>query len=196
MDHPEARPVQRAHPAPLRVPVVRIPIIPLWGLWLTRMHSGCVPRKVPPAPFLPPCRREHRFPFWTLRIRNGFRSRQPMVLTGYMSAEYLTLRYSDDPETTLPSGNITLSNTSGTVAQGKTFYLKASGVSSVSWSSSNTTVATVENGFVEALSPGTAVITASYGSSSSSCTVTVTQSQGIRTAYTSRILPQSVRASA
>lgn len=106
-------------------------------------------------------------------------------LTGYMSAEYLTLRYSDDPETTLPSGNITLSNTTGTVAQGKTLYLKASGVSSVSWSSSNTTVATVENGFVEALSPGTAVITASYGSSSASCTVTVTQSQGIRTAYTS-----------
>lgn len=105
--------------------------------------------------------------------------------TGYMSAEYLTLRYSDDPQAPLPSGTITLSHTTGTVAQGKTLYLTASGVSSVSWSSSNSSVASVTNGFVEAVSPGTAVITASYGSSSASCTVTVTQSQGIRTAYTS-----------
>ena len=106
-------------------------------------------------------------------------------LVGYMSAQYLTLRYSDDPDDPEPIGTITLSNTTGTVAQGKTFYLTASGVSKVSWSSSNTSVATVSNGFVEAISPGTAVITASYGSVSASCTVTVTQAEGIRTAYTS-----------
>lgn len=106
-------------------------------------------------------------------------------LVGYMSAEYLTLRYEGDPPETLPTGKITLSHTTASVSQGKTLYLKATGVSTVSWTSSNEAVATVTNGFVEALSPGTAVITASYGSVSASCTVTVTQSEGIRTAYTS-----------
>ncbi len=106
-------------------------------------------------------------------------------LTGYMSAQYLTLRYADDPPETLPSGDITLSHSTGTVPQGKTFYLKASGVSTVNWSSSNPAVASVTNGFVEALSPGTAVITASYGNSSASCTVTVTAAEAVRTAYTS-----------
>ena len=94
-------------------------------------------------------------------------------LVGYMSAEYLTLRYEGDPPETLPTGKITLSHTTASVSQGKTLYLKATGVSTVSWTSSNEAVATVTNGFVEALSPGTVVITASYGSVSASCTVCI-----------------------
>ena len=44
----------------------------------------------------------------------------------------------------------------------------------ISWSSNNTTVATVANGTVRGVSAGTTTITASAGSLSASCTVTVT----------------------
>ena len=43
----------------------------------------------------------------------------------------------------------------------------------ITWSSSNETVATVENGVVRAVSPGTAVITATCGTKTATCTVTV-----------------------
>ena len=43
----------------------------------------------------------------------------------------------------------------------------------VTWSSSDKTVATVKNGLVTAIAEGTAVITASAGGKSASCTVTV-----------------------
>ena len=49
----------------------------------------------------------------------------------------------------------------------------ADGDKTVSWSSSAPDVATVEDGLVKAIKPGTAVITATVGSLSASCTVTV-----------------------
>ena len=45
----------------------------------------------------------------------------------------------------------------------------------VSWASSNTSIATVSNGAVTAIAPGTATITATAGEKSATCTVTVTK---------------------
>lgn len=43
------------------------------------------------------------------------------------------------------------------------------------WYSDNTAVATVENGIVTAVGPGTAIITSGSGASADMCTVTVTE---------------------
>ena len=75
---------------------------------------------------------------------------------------------------------ITLSDTSKTIYQTNTFSLKATTLPSnltVFWSSSNSNVATVSNGNVTAVNPGTATITASFSyegtTYSASCNVTV-----------------------
>ena len=47
-------------------------------------------------------------------------------------------------------------------------------VNDITWASSNTNVATVSNGTITAKNPGTATITAKYGTKSATCTVTVT----------------------
>lgn len=79
--------------------------------------------------------------------------------------------------------SVTLSKSSCTVTEGKTVTLTAmvlpsdAADKSVVWTSSNTSVAAVSNGVVEAISKGTATITATtVNGLSASCTVTV---QGI-----------------
>ena len=102
---------------------------------------------------------------------------------GYVSAEYVT-SYS-------ASGtSASVSTTSATLAQYKTLYIEGSG-SSVIWTSSNTSVATVEAGvdnqlFVYGVAPGTAKIVGkgANGKELASCTVTVTAPEAIRFAYT------------
>ncbi len=107
---------------------------------------------------------------------------------GYVSAEYVRLLYNGD--TGENYNNLSLSHTSGTVPVGKTLYIKANNAgtgSSLRWSSNNTSVATVSNGYIYAVSPGTAVITVSdaSGTNTASCTVTVTQAEPVKAAYVS-----------
>lgn len=77
------------------------------------------------------------------------------------------------------SAIVTLNKTSiGPMLTGTKDTIKAttnpsSYVNSVTWSSSNTSVATVSNGIVTAVAAGTAVITASVGNSTAQCTITV-----------------------
>lgn len=110
--------------------------------------------------------------------------------TGYVSAEYVSLTYSDGTSSGPSSTDaaVSLSSSSQTVPQGKTLYLQAttnpSGVS-VTWTSSNPAVASVSNGYVYAAAEGTAQITASSGSGYAFCSVTVTDSEPVRTAYAS-----------
>lgn len=96
--------------------------------------------------------------------------------TGYVCAEYVKLVYTTN-------GNVKISASSGTIPQGKTMWISSSGVDS--WSSSNPSVATVTNGFVYAVAPGKVQITASSGSSKAVCSITVTDAEPVREAYSS-----------
>ena len=73
-----------------------------------------------------------------------------------------------------PSTSIKLSNTNNTIYAGTQLAITAYNVSSVTWKSSNTSVATVDNrGVVTAVAPGNAVITATSGGNSGTCNVKV-----------------------
>jgi uncharacterized protein YjdB len=79
-----------------------------------------------------------------------------------------------------PMTALNISQTSATINKGKTLQLTASkeptdatDSSEITWSSSNKTVATVENGKVTALANGQAVITATCGEFSATCNITV-----------------------
>ncbi len=81
---------------------------------------------------------------------------------------------SDDDTSDDSDSSIELSNTDETVYVGNTFALTASGASSYSWSSSDTSVASVDsNGIVTAKSSGSVKITASSGSEKATCKFTV-----------------------
>ena len=102
---------------------------------------------------------------------------------GYVSAQYVTAY--------TPSGTDgSVSTSSATIAQYKTFYMEGSG-SSLIWTSSDTSVAQVEAGvdnqlFVYGAAPGTAKIIGkgADGKEVVSCTITVTEPEAIRFAYT------------
>ncbi len=86
--------------------------------------------------------------------------------------------------------SIKLSKTSVSINDISSTRLTATTVpanSSVTWSSSNTSVATVSGGIVSGKSPGTATITAKAGDKSATCKVTVTDSGTMQYQYA--ILP-------
>ena len=113
-------------------------------------------------------------------------SSKGVVTTGNVTSgtAVITARLHDKRTATcnvnIVSALITLNKTSiGPMLTGTKDTLKAtvnpsSAASSITWSSSNTSIATVSNnGIVTAKSAGTAVITATIGNSSAQCTVTV-----------------------
>lgn len=79
----------------------------------------------------------------------------------------------------VPVESVTLDNSTLSLTEGETQTLTATvspvnaSDKTVTWSSSNTSVATVSNGIVTAVSEGSATITASAGGKSATCTVTV-----------------------
>ena len=88
--------------------------------------------------------------------------------------------------TDIPVSSVTLNYTSTTLYEGDSISLVAN-ISpsnatnkSVSWSSSNTGVATVDNGYVKAHSSGTAYITARAGSYYVNCFVTVKEKDNVK----------------
>lgn len=89
-----------------------------------------------------------------------------------LSAVFLTVSCGEkEPEIS----QLTLNQTSVNVYVGETVMLKVNeAVSGLSWTSDNTSVATVsDNGLVKGTGAGTAKITVSAGSATASCTVTV-----------------------
>ena len=99
----------------------------------------------------------------------------------------------------IPVEEITLSHTSATLVEGESLTLSATVTpadatdKTVTWSSSDETVATVDaNGLVKAIAPGTAVITAKAGDKSATCTLTVEKKvipvEGITLSHTSATL--------
>lgn len=100
--------------------------------------------------------------------------------TGYVSTEYIQFL------SELPSGDITLSHTSASIPAGKTMYTTATSSNSgavITWTSSNEKVATVQNGYIYAVAPGSCTITAQSGSSKQTCKVTVTAAEAVEFAY-------------
>ncbi|MBR2715614.1 MAG: SH3 domain-containing protein [Ruminococcus sp.] len=71
-----------------------------------------------------------------------------------------------------------------TLVAGKTFFASSS-TPSVSWSSSNTKVATVKNGFILGVAPGRSIITASTTGGAKTILIDVVQADPIRFAYSS-----------
>ena len=103
---------------------------------------------------------------------------------GYVSAEYVTAY---DPS----SSNASVSVSSVDLAQYKTIYIQASSSGSVTWESSDASVATAKAGvsgqlFIYGAAPGTAKITAKSANGTALATVSVTVSapEAIRFAYT------------
>ena len=98
---------------------------------------------------------------------------------GYVSTEYV--------QSVSGSGiSITLSQTSASIPALSTIYTTASVSMSglnVSWSSSNTKIATVQNGYIYGVAPGTATITASAGDAKATCKVTVTAASPVKSVY-------------
>ena len=69
------------------------------------------------------------------------------------------------------------------VSKGKTFFNSASSSVSISWASSNESVATVSNGFITGIGEGTAVITATSEKGTKTCFVTVKEAEPVRFTY-------------
>ena len=103
---------------------------------------------------------------------------------GYVSAEYVAAY---DPS----SSSASISVSSVDLAQYKTIYIQASSSGSVTWESSDTSVATAKAGvsgqlFIYGAAPGTAKITAKSANGTALATVSVTVSapEAVRFAYT------------
>lgn len=103
--------------------------------------------------------------------------------TGYVHQDYVQNYVPGDS-----NGTATISTSSATLPQYKTLYLTGTvdnSTSNMVWTSSNTAVATVSNGFVYAVAPGTATISVGNvtGTSKASCTVTVSAAEAVRFTY-------------
>lgn len=113
---------------------------------------------------------------------------------GYICKPYATKNSSSsNPSTpttptapTTPTGSIKLSSTSETIYVGNKFAITATGASSVKWTSSNTSVATIDsNGVVTAKKSGSANIKATSGSKSATCKITVKSGSAVNISLTS-----------
>ncbi|HEX3039563.1 MAG TPA: SH3 domain-containing protein, partial [Caproiciproducens sp.] len=103
---------------------------------------------------------------------------------GYVCTQYIKIHYSDDSDSVTDSTGL-LSASSCSIPLGKTLYIKASGSASVTWTSSDPSIATVSNGYVYAAAKGSAVITATNGTDTATCNITVTDAEPVKTAYAS-----------
>ncbi len=81
-------------------------------------------------------------------------------------------------------GNVSVSRSAVTTTAGKTVYIK--GYNGSTWGSSDTNVATVWDGFIEAKTPGKAAITYTDRSGNRAiCVITVKQAEPVKFAYSS-----------
>ena len=88
------------------------------------------------------------------------------------------------PKPTTPPETLSLSASSATIYTGNYYHLKATSNVSVSFRSSNTSVATVNSsGIITAVKAGTATITASTSTKSATCTITVKNGSSVNLSH-------------
>ena len=92
-----------------------------------------------------------------------------------------------------PSLSITYNTIQVLVGKSKDISASAAGMSGVTWSSSNTAIATVNNGVVTGVSNGTATISFTDGSSTYSCSVQVRKNGGTSYVYSSSLPRETKR---
>lgn len=120
--------------------------------------------------------------------------------TGYVKKDFVaknsqtqpTTQPATQPTTTKPStsSSVKLSVTSKSIFTGNRFAITATASGTVSWSSSKTSVATVDsNGVVTAKSAGSATITAKSGSHSATCKITVKSGSSVNISNSNVNLP-------
>lgn len=120
--------------------------------------------------------------------------------TGYVRKDFVakdsqtqpTTQPATQPTTTKPStsSSVKLSVSSKTIFTGNRFAITATASGTVSWSSSKTSVATVDsNGVVTAKSVGSATITAKSGSHSATCKITVKSGSSVNISNSNVNLP-------
>lgn len=128
--------------------------------------------------------------WYNVKLNNG--------TTGYVYTKYVTVNNkenspSDNNDTVVskPSqSTLTLSASSQTIYVGNKFAITAKGADSVSWTSSNSSVASVDsNGVVTAKKSGSATIKATSGKKTASCTITVKSGNSINISATSVDIP-------
>ena len=110
--------------------------------------------------------------------------------TGWVIKTYIKINPAQsgntNPDPTPSTGAVKLIQTNETIYTGNTYALNATGGSGYTWTSSNTSVATVDaNGIVTAVSAGSAVITVKSGSSSATCNITVKSGSAVNISATS-----------
>lgn len=121
--------------------------------------------------------------WYNIKLSNGTK--------GYVSKQYVTMDpIKNDNQTDNSQTKLEISDTSETIYVGSKYALTVTGASSVNWSSSNANVATVDNkGVVTAKSVGTAIIKATSGTMSVSCTITVVKGTTVHISSTNIEIP-------
>lgn len=101
------------------------------------------------------------------------------TITAYTATQSVTCKVTVNAA----SEGISIYKSSAQITAGKSYYNGATSSVSVTWSSSDSNVAKVQNGFITAVAPGKAVITAHNSKGTKTCLITVTEAEPVRFTY-------------
>lgn len=104
-----------------------------------------------------------------------------VTITAYTETQSVTCKV----EVVAATDGVSIYRNSAQITAGKSYYNGASSSSSVTWSSSDSGVAKVQNGFITAVAPGKAVITAHNSMGTKTCLVNVSKAEPVRFTYSS-----------